>query len=518
VVLWAESSTFSEAEVTPSDLVTQRDLGLVVPAERDLDVVRVEVEARSERRRLRLRAVLVTVDVAVTTLAVLLVTVLHGGLDGPNLLVDPLVVAVAVLSLALAGLYKSRVASVRARELARLVPVSAITSVALYLGYAAVDDPLALGDVLVFGVALLALLVAPRSAFDDWLRAQRREGRFCRSTVILGTGPEAVALASLIDDHPELGYRIVGIVGPIPVDPAPTLPWLGETDDVAAVLAETEANGVFVTSEWVYDPARRALVRGLAAAKVHVHLSGGMWGIDHRRLRPVAIAHEPLFYLEEVSLRPYQSVVKRAVDLVVAPIALVLATPVLLVAALAIKLEDGGPVLYVQPRVGRDGRLFGFLKLRTMVVNADRIPCRDRGDNARSGPLYKATDDPRVTRVGRFLRASSIDELPQLLNVIWGDMALVGPRPALPSEVEDFDEELLERNRVRPGITGLWQVEARDNPSFNAYRRLDLFYIENWTLSLDVIILTLTVQHVAARCLRAGFRLGQRRRKSGVGV
>lgn len=510
-MLWAESSTFSQAEAAPAEFVTQRDLGLVVPVE-------VEVQAKSERRHLRLRAVLVTVDVAAAVVAVLLVTVLHGVADGPSLLAAPLAVVVTVVSLALAGLYKSRVASVRARELARLVPVAVITSAALYVGHTSLGDPLTLGEVLVFGVALLALLVAGRSAFDDWLRSQRREGHYCRSTVILGTGPEAVALASLIDDHPELGYRIVGLVGPVPADPAPALPWLGETDDVTGTLGQTGANGLFVTSEWLHDPARRAVVRGLAAAKVHVHLSGGMWGIDHRRLRPVAIAHEPLFYLEEVSLRPYESVVKRAVDLVVAPVTLLLATPVLLMAALAIKLDDGGPVFYMQPRVGRDGRLFGFLKLRTMVVNADRIPCRDRCDNARSGPLYKATDDPRVTRVGRFLRASSIDELPQLLNVIWGDMALVGPRPALPSEVEEFDEELLERNRVRPGITGLWQVEARDNPSFTAYRRLDLFYIENWTLSLDVIILTLTVQHVVARCLRAGFQLGRRHRRPRVGV
>jgi lipopolysaccharide/colanic/teichoic acid biosynthesis glycosyltransferase len=202
----------------------------------------------------------------------------------------------------------------------------------------------------------------------------------------------------------------------------------------------------------------------------------------------------------------------------VAPIALVLTAPVLLLAALAIKLNDGGPVFYVQPRVGRDGRLFGFLKLRTMVVGADRIRPQAGSENARTGPLFKAPDDPRVTRVGRFLRASSIDELPQLLNVMWGDMTLVGPRPALPSEVEEFDEELLQRNRVRPGITGLWQVEARDNPSFAAYRRLDLFYIENWTLSLDVIILILTVQHVVARSLRAGFRFGRRRASSQVAV
>ncbi len=510
MALWTESSLFSDGETTQGDVITQGELEVAIPAA-------VETDAKAERPPVRLRSVLVVIDVVATSVAVVLATVGHGLAGGRNLIVDLSVVAVTILALAMAGLYKSRVASVRARELARLVPVAIISSLALYLGYATFDDPLRVAEALVFGVAVLLLLVVGRSAFDDWVRSRRREGHYCRSTVILGTGPEAVALASLIGDHPELGYRIVGLVGPVPAEPAPALPWLGETTDVPGALAEVGANGVFATSEWLHDPARRTVVRGLAAAKVHVHLSGGMWGIDHRRLRPVAIAHEPLFYLEEVSLRPYQLVAKRALDLVVAPIALVLTAPVLLLAALAIKLHDGGPVFYWQPRVGRDGRLFGFLKLRTMVVDADRIPPVAGSENARSGPLFKAADDPRVTKVGRFLRASSIDELPQLLNVIWGDMALVGPRPALPSEVEEFDEELLERNRVRPGITGLWQVEARDNPSFTAYRRLDLFYIENWTLSLDLIILILTVQHVVARCLRAGFRFG-RRRASAVAV
>jgi lipopolysaccharide/colanic/teichoic acid biosynthesis glycosyltransferase len=187
---------------------------------------------------------------------------------------------------------------------------------------------------------------------------------------------------------------------------------------------------------------------------------------------------------------------KRALDLIVAiPVALV-AVPVMLVLALAVKLDSPGPVLFRQTRLGRDRRLFPILKVRTMVH-----PDAGVIDQVRERVLSEGRD-PRITRVGRFLRASSLDELPQVWNVLRGEMSLVGPRPALPTEVESFDEELRERHNVRPGITGLWQVEARDNPSFASYRRLDLFYVKNWSISLDLVILILTAQSVIVRALK----------------
>jgi lipopolysaccharide/colanic/teichoic acid biosynthesis glycosyltransferase len=170
--------------------------------------------------------------------------------------------------------------------------------------------------------------------------------------------------------------------------------------------------------------------------------------------------------------------------------------------ALLVKTEDRGPVLFRQQRVGRDGVEFEMLKFRSMCVDAEAKLAALRATNERHGPLFKMDGaDPRVTRIGRFLRATSLDELPQLLNVLRGDMSLVGPRPALASEVAEFPAELRARHQVRPGITGLWQVEARDNPSFEAYRRLDLFYVENWSLALDLIILLGTVEQVLLRPL-----------------
>jgi lipopolysaccharide/colanic/teichoic acid biosynthesis glycosyltransferase len=177
--------------------------------------------------------------------------------------------------------------------------------------------------------------------------------------------------------------------------------------------------------------------------------------------------------------------------------------PLLLAVAVLIKLEDRGPVLYRSERAGRNGVPIMVLKLRTMVPNASRMMSQVTALNERrDGPLFKAANDPRVTRIGRFLRATSIDELPQLWNVLNGTMSLVGPRPALFSEVDQFDEEFHRRHQMRPGLTGLWQIEARDNPSFSAYRRLDLTYIDNWSLALDFNILATTFHAVVVRALR----------------
>jgi exopolysaccharide biosynthesis polyprenyl glycosylphosphotransferase len=219
-------------------------------------------------------------------------------------------------------------------------------------------------------------------------------------------------------------------------------------------------------------------------------------------VQALPIAHQPLLYVEAPSLSPLQLGFKRAFDASVAAFLLVVTAPVLGLIALLVKTEDRGPVLFRQQRVGRDGVEFEMLKFRSMCVDAEAKLAALRATNERHGPLFKMDGaDPRVTRIGRFLRATSLDELPQLLNVLRGDMSLVGPRPALASEVAEFPAELRARHQVRPGITGLWQVEARDNPSFEAYRRLDLFYVENWSLALDLIILLGTVEQVLLRPL-----------------
>jgi exopolysaccharide biosynthesis polyprenyl glycosylphosphotransferase len=280
------------------------------------------------------------------------------------------------------------------------------------------------------------------------------------------------------------------------------VPYLGDTIGIAGTLRAHEAGGVIVAAGVLDGPELRRMFRELIEANVHIHCSGGLWGIGHRRVLALPIGYEPLFYIEPPSLARHQVAVKRTLDLVIASLVLLITMPVLLVCALIIKLHDGGSVLFRQQRVGRDGRTFTFYKLRSMVPDADRRRDVLEGLNLRNGPLFKAENDPRITPFGRLLRLSSLDELPQLFNVLRGDMSLIGPRPALSSEYEQFDDELLARQHVRPGISGLWQVEARDNPSFSAYRRLDLFYVENWSVSLDLVILVLTAEQVTARVVR----------------
>ena len=248
---------------------------------------------------------------------------------------------------------------------------------------------------------------------------------------------------------------------------------------------------------------RKQAVDGALAANLHVQVWPGLYGLSSRRARMAPISGVPILYVEPKKVSTWQRFTKRGMDLVLGTLLVVLTAPLVGLAALAIKLTDHGPVIYRSQRVGRLGSPILVLKLRTMVPDASKMMVNISELNERTGgPLFKATDDPRVTKVGRILRATSIDELPQLWNVLNGTMSLVGPRPALLDEVEHFDPELRRRHDMRPGITGLWQVEARDNPSFSAYRRLDLSYIDNWSLGLDIAILASTVHELAVRGLK----------------
>ena len=189
---------------------------------------------------------------------------------------------------------------------------------------------------------------------------------------------------------------------------------------------------------------------------------------------------------------------KRALDVFVSALALIFLSPLLLLLALIVKADSEGPVLYASRRVGKKGREFSCYKFRTMVADADHQKTKLHHLNERDGVLFKITNDPRITRSGRILRKYSLDELPQLWNVLRGDMSLVGPRPPLANEVKQYQLEYLRRLEAAPGITGLWQVEARNHPSFDRYISLDLHYVENWSLALDMQILLRTVSVVFA--------------------
>jgi exopolysaccharide biosynthesis polyprenyl glycosylphosphotransferase len=424
----------------------------------------------------------------------------------------PLALSLALATVAINGvqrLYLARVCAVRSVETGRLARTCLVCGVAAaWIGGVLRDRPTP-AEAVVGALGSFTILAALRGVYAAWLRGCRARDRFVRKVCVLGTNNEAAALVELLESQPELGYRVVGVIGERD-EWQPThlgVPVVAIGPDVVESVHATGASGVLVAVSAVAAGHLDRVVRDLMAGAIHVQISSGLARVGHQRLRFAPLSHQLMFYVEPHELKRWQAALKRTMDAVVGSIVLVCAAPVLVAAAVAIKFHDRGPVLYRQERVGRDGRRFDVLKLRTMVPDASAQLKLLEAQNERSGPLFKLSSDPRVTPVGRFLRATSIDELPQLVNVVRGDMSLVGPRPALPSEVEQFDYELQERISVPPGLTGLWQVEARDNPSFHAYRRLDLFYVDNWSLTMDLAIIAGTVLVVVGRAARA-FRKG----------
>jgi exopolysaccharide biosynthesis polyprenyl glycosylphosphotransferase len=454
-----------------------------------------------------LRGVLFGLDALAIVIGWSLTVLVLGGTEGnglSRLAGLGTVLVVTLVAIGWQGLYLARVCSVRAVETARLGRAAAISAVAALLLSPRVGDTVEAATAVAAGVVTFLLLVSFRALYNIWLHKMRSEGRFCRPVVVVGTGDEGFELYRLLELHPELGFRVEGVVGPeLPFrDWDVRAPWLGEVDDAASLARASGANGALVAASDLSSEELNRVTRSLLAEGVHVHLSSGLRGIDHRRLRSLPLAHEPLFYLEPVSLSRWQFIVKRAIDLVLATVLTILTAPIWIVAAIAVKLQDGGPLLFKQQRVGHHGKDFTVFKLRTMVVDAEaRKDELDAVNEREGGPLFKVAHDPRRTRVGRIIERASIDELPQPINVFRGEMSLVGPRPALREEVEQFDGELLNRQRVLPGITGLWQVEGRENPAFDVYRRLDLFYVENWSVSLDLAIMLGTVRSIVARLL-----------------
>ena len=372
-------------------------------------------------------------------------------------------VALTWALLGMFDLYKSRVSSVRSAELAAISRVAGIVLASTLFIDLLVTGELHLGTDLVAGGALFAFLIVARSTFDGWIRNARSQGRYTRPVVIVGGGEGGKDLLDMLADHVEAGFRVKGVVA-TQNDRVLAGDWLGTPGDVLAAMETVGANGAFVVVDELSPADRTFVVEQLASVGHHVHLTMGIAGIASQRVTLAPVVHEPLLYVDSPGLRRWQLITKRALDIVVASLTLLISSPFIIGSALLIKMQDRGPVFFRQHRVGLGGRHFRLWKLRTMSTDAEDRLDEVRDQNVRGGPLLKVQSDPRITRVGHVLRFTSIDELPQLFNVLRGEMSLVGPRPALPHEVEAFDDELLERHNVLPGITGLWQVEARDNP------------------------------------------------------
>ncbi|MEX1104602.1 MAG: sugar transferase [Ilumatobacteraceae bacterium] len=459
-----------------------------------------------------LKATLFVTDLVVLALAWVapLLTMSGGGRQpAESLFVALIAIATAALIMRYEGLYLSRLCAVRSIEVRLIARSTVYSALALFVLdrflFANVETFILTSEVAVGSLLMLALLVIERAVFRSVLRTSRQGGARARSVLVLGTGAHAARLVSLMADHPDYGTRVIGVLGDRTGAERNGLGhlWLGRISEVEALASTLAVTGVVLSASASEHPDITTIVKRLQRRGVHVQVSNGLAGFDVQRLRQLHLAREPMIYLEPSQPRRIDHVLKRGIDLVLSSVVLVLLTPVLIAIAIAVKATDRGPVLFKQTRVGRNGTLFSVYKFRTMVVDAEARMGEIVADNERSGPLFKIDVDPRVTRVGRLLRLTSLDEVPQLLNVLRGQMSIVGPRPALPSEVLEFDDELRRRELVQPGITGLWQVESRDSPSFDAYRRLDLFYVDNWTVVGDLEIMLDTVEHLLGRIVRA---------------
>jgi len=418
-----------------------------------------------------------------------------------SLLVPPIAAVLGILAIRSLGLSLASRIAVRSTELAGLAKPAAITGAGVLLADRVLGLYVSVALAVAATVVTWLALVAWRSIYRSWLSMERSAGRYVQRTLVVGTGREGMEIVRLAEIHPEAGSLVVGVVGSRSEadDAGRSDLWLGEIADLGGIIDATPVARIAICSADV-DPATVVdLIRAERDGGAEVIIHAGLSGVAAKRVTVSAFAHEAVLHVEPATPSRVALAVKRLFDIVVAGSILLLASPVLAVIALKVKREDGGPVLFRQQRVGRDEVEFEMLKFRTMVVDAEARLAAMQDDNQRTGPLFKLARDPRITKVGDLLRRTSLDELPQLINVLRGDMSLIGPRPALRREVDEFPADLHARHHVRPGITGLWQVEARDNPAFDAYHRLDLHYVENWSLALDLVVLLSTVEHLAMR-------------------
>ena len=401
-----------------------------------------------------------------------------------------------------------------AEEFRRVILASTVSVLLLLALSSWTAPPLAGLGILIAWSASLLLTLASRK-FWRWLVARARMGgRLVARTLVIGSNGEVDRLALAMRD-PEWGYRFVGCVD-TGADVMSSIglggngygmssngsdhhdyPVLGHLGDLEQVVRETEAECVFVATTAVNADEMTHITRVARRLDLQVCVSSNMSNTLPSRVSPHPVGNVMALALKPVRLSGTQAALKRMFDLLLAAIGVAISSPVWIGIAVAIKLSSRGPVFFRQERVGRGGRSFRLYKFRTMVNGAESMLGDLRTMNEADGPLFKMRSDPRITGVGRWLRKYSLDELPQLLNVLRGEMSLVGPRPALPSEVGTYEEWHRTRLEVAPGITGLWQVSGRSDVSFDEYVRLDLFYIENWSLAYDLFILAKTLPVVA---------------------
>ena len=390
--------------------------------------------------------------------------------------------------------YEARYLVVGSEEFRRVgraaLAVTALVTFAAYLlGY-----ELSRRFVLITLPAVAALSLAGRFGLRKWLHHRRSAGDFLHRVVVVGHEGPVVDLLDRLGEQRYHGLHIVGACLPVTGQRVPLLeagiPVIGGYDTVAHAVRLTGADTVAVLAAGDLGPEQlRRLAWDLEPTGADLLVAPSLVEVAGPRLSIRPVSGLPLLHVEQPSFSGGRRYFKSVFDRLTAAAALVLLSPLLLVVALAIRIDSPGPAIFKQERIGKDGRPFRLYKFRSMVVDAEAQRSNLLEHNDRDGLMFKMHADPRITRVGGWIRRYSIDELPQLVNVAVGQMSLVGPRPPLPDEVEKYADHVRRRLLVRPGLTGLWQVSGRADLSWEESIRLDLRYVDNWSFALDLQIL-----------------------------
>ena len=353
----------------------------------------------------------------------------------------------------------------------------------------------------------LLVLVFSRWLWRQWLNARRRSGRFSYQVLLVGTLESVTLVARDLHRSPSSGYHVVGAVVPGARSTASvlhgmTIPVRPDVDAILPFMSDLGADTLVIANSDHLPPSKvRELSWGLDPGHQHLVMAPSLTDVGGPRIHMRPVAGLPLMHVETPRFVGPQLFLKRAFDLFGSGMLILLLSPLLITIAMIVRLSSPGPVLFRQERIGFRGRPFRMLKFRSMIVDAeDQLQgLLDQQRDAGNAVLFKLKDDPRVTPIGRWLRRYSVDELPQLLNVLAGSMSLVGPRPPLAREVEEYEAHVHRKFLVKPGVTGLWQVSGRSSLSWEESVRLDLYYVENWSITGDLVILWRTLKAVVGR-------------------